>query len=217
MHSFLIASKDKKIAENYINDLCNKEKIGPIDVSLNAFEKAMGIPDVRNIQKSILLKPFRGKTKAVLIEAYGGITTEAQSALLKVLEEPPANTIIIISVPKKELLLSTIISRCKVVELNDNKQKLSNEETTQLPNYLITLSQSNVGDKLKLAQDISRNKEETALWLEKMAIFVRTKLLANYNNPKYSKFLRELQKTYTIIKSTNVSHRIALENLFLSF
>lgn len=217
MHSFLIASTNKKTASDYINDFCNKEKIDPIDINLQIFEKAMGIPDVRNIQKNILLKPFKGKTKAVIIQAYEGITTEAQNSLLKVLEEPPANTIIIISVPNKELLLPTILSRCKVIALNDDQQTLSNEEITQLHNYLITIFQSGVGKRLKIAQDISKNKEEAVLWLEKMSIFLRTKLIENYEDSKYLNFLKSLQKTYTIIKSTNVNQRIALETLFLSF
>src|SRR3989344_7961784 len=105
MHSFLITTKDKNKASEYISNFLKEKDIYPIDVSKPAYEKAMGIEDVRNIQKKILLKPFKGKTKAVIIQAYENITTEAQNALLKILEEPPANTITIISVAKKELLL----------------------------------------------------------------------------------------------------------------
>lgn len=216
MHSFLIASKNKKTAHDYIKGLCDMEKIDPIDIDMQIFEKAMGIEDVRNIQKKILLRPFKGKTKAVVIDAYESITTEAQNALLKVLEEPPANTIIIIATSKKELLLPTIISRCKIILLEDEKIDLKNEDIAQLDNSLAVVLNGKIGDKLKAAQDIAKNKE-TAVWLEKMAIFARQKLVENYNNPKYLKFLKSLQETYAVVKSTNVNHRIALENLFLSF
>lgn len=216
MHSFLIASKNKKTANDYINEFLNKEKIDPLDRNINFYEKAMGIEDVRNLQKKILLKPFRGKIKAVVIEAYENITLEAQNALLKVLEEPPANTLIIISISKKELLLPTILSRCKIIELKEENIPIPNEDIAKFNDILNIIFNDNIGAKLKAAQDIAASKEES-VWLSKMSIFVRQKLIENYENPKYLNFLGQLQKTYVIMKSTNVNQRIALENLFLSF
>lgn len=217
MYSFLIASKNKKTANDCINEFLNKEKIDPLDRSINFYEKAMGIEDVRNIQKKISLKPFRGKTKAVVIQVYENITTEAQNALLKVLEEPPANTVIIINISKKELLLPTIISRCKIIELEEEIISLNNEDVSSLSDFLNIILNGKIGDKLKAAQDISKNKDDIFLWFEKMNIFVRQKLVENHEDSKYLNLLKLLQKTYPIIKATNVNQRISLENLFLSF
>lgn len=217
MQSFLITTKDKNKASSHITGFLKEKDIYPIDVSWQIYEKAVGIEDVRNIQKKILLRPFKGKTKAVVIQAYENITTEAQNALLKILEEPPANTIIIISIQKKELLLPTIISRCKIIELKEAEISLINEDMLALNNTLNILLNGKIGEKLKIAQDISKNKDEASSWLEKMAILARENLIANYNDLKYLSFLKSLQKTYAVIKSTNVSQRVALENLFLSF
>lgn len=216
MQSFLILAKEKSKASEYISDFLKEREVNPIDINLQAFEKAMGIEDVRNIQKSILLKPFKGKTKAVIIEAYENITPEAQNALLKILEEPPANTIIIISVSKKELMLPTILSRCKIIALKEKEQSMTNEGIAKLNGILNTIFDGNIGDKLKIAQDVAKNKDEAIIWLEKMIIFVREKLIKNHTESKYLIFLKSLQKTYMAIKSTNVSKRAALENLFLS-
>ena len=217
MQSFLITAKDKNKASVYISDFLKEKEIYPIDVNQQAYEKAMGIEDVRNIQKKILLKPYKGKTKAVVIQAYENITIEAQNALLKVLEEPPANTIIIISTQKKELLLPTIISRCKIIEFKEKEISLVNEDLLELSNTLNTLLNGKIGDKLKVVQDIAKDKDETFLWVEKMTLFARKKLIENHKDPKYLIFLKLIQKTYKTIKSTNVNQRIALENLFLSF
>ncbi len=216
MQSILLISQDKKNANDYITKFCGKEKIDTIDTTLNSFEKAIGIEDVRNIRKSIFLKPFKSKTKAIIIEAYEGITTESQNALLKILEEPPNNTIIIVVISKQDIVLPTILSRCKIVELKEEKSDFSDNDTSKLNDYFNILLNGEVGDKLKLAQDIAKNKEADAE-LEKITVFVRKKLIENYNDPKYLNFLKQLQKTYSIIKSTNVNQRIALENLFLSF
>lgn len=217
MQSFLITAKDKNKASSYISDFLKEKEIYPIDINQQAYEKAMGIEDVRSIQKKILLKPFRGKTKAVVIQVYENITTEAQNALLKILEEPPANTIIVISIQKKEILLPTIISRCKVIELKEKEISLIDEDLLELSNTLNILLNGKIGDKLKVAQDIAKDKDETVLWLENISVFVREKLIENYNDLKYLNLLRLLTATHTIIKSTNVNQRTALENLFLSF
>lgn len=216
MHSLLVIAKDKNVSAVYISNLLKEKEVHALDINREAYEKAVGIEDVRNIRKSTFLKPFKSKTKAVVIEAYEGITTEAQNSLLKILEEPPANTIIIIITPNKELLLPTILSRCKIIELKEEKMDISSNDTSKLNDYLNVLFNGRVGNKLKLAQDIAKSKEADT-WLEKMAVFVRQKLIENPEEVKYLNFLRALQKTYAIIKSTNVNQRIALENLFLSF
>lgn len=217
MQSFLIIAKDRNTASSHVLKLLKEKGVNSFDINLQVYEKAMGIEDVRSIQKSILLKPFRGKTKAIAIEAYENITTEAQNALLKILEEPPVNTIITISASTKELMLPTILSRCKIIELKEEEKPTTSENIMKFNGILNIILKGNIGDKLKIAQDIAKDAEETSAWLEKMSIFVKNELMRDSKNFKYLNFLKELQKTYKVIKSTNVSKRVALENLFLSF
>jgi DNA polymerase III gamma/tau subunit len=200
-----------------MSDLLRKERVDSLDISLQTYEKAMGIEDVRKIQKAILLKPFRGKTKAVIIDAYENITLEAQNALLKILEEPPANTIIVITVAKREFILPTIISRCKVIVLQEKETELTQDDLSKFNDVLNILLNGKTGNKLKIAQDLAKDKENLISWFGKMTIFVKNKLMEDNGNYKYLNFLKELQKTYKTIESTNVSQRAALENLFLSF
>jgi hypothetical protein len=215
--SFLIASPDKELAFLHTSNLLKERGIDSLDVDTQTHDKAMGIEDVRNIQKAILLKPFRGKTKAVILNLYENITLEAQNALLKVLEEPPANTIIIITISKKELLLPTIISRCKVIILQEKEIELNENDFSRFSNDLDILLNGKTGDRLRIAQNISKDKESLTYWLEKMTVFLKNKMVSENQNFKYVNFLKEIQKTHRIIKSTNVGQRIALENLFLSF
>ncbi|OGH25002.1 MAG: hypothetical protein A3B47_02815 [Candidatus Levybacteria bacterium RIFCSPLOWO2_01_FULL_39_24] len=217
MQSFLIAALDKNLSSSYTANLLKERGVDPLDINSQVYEKAVGIEDVRNIQKAILLKPFRGKTKAVVIDAYEDLTLQAQNALLKILEEPPSNTIIVITAAKKELFLPTIISRCKVIVLQEKETKLDKDDLSKFHDILNTLLRGRTGDKLKIAELIVKDKGDCALWLEKMATFLRNDLAKNSNNFKYLNFLKGVQKTYKIIKSTNVSQRAALENLFLSF
>ena len=216
MQSFLIVSKDKNKASEYIHNFLKEQGIDPLDINLQIFDKQMGIEDVRLIRKKIFLKPFKSKSKAVVIEAPIGLTIQAQNSLLKVLEEPPVNTFILINIPQKETVLPTILSRCQIIELKTDKLSDMKDYEVSYNAMLTTIFDGRVGDKLKIAEDLAANKEEMISWLEKMSLFVRSKLLKNPTDTKYIKFLKDLQRTYVVIKSTNVSPRTALESLLLS-
>jgi len=222
MQSILLISEDKKKAKEYIDKLSKDEDIDRIDVNINSFEKTIGIEDIRNIRKHIFLKPILSKTKVVVTEAYEGITIDSQNALLKILEEPPNNTTIIITVSKIGLILPTILSRCKIVEIKQPFE-LSKETSTQYFNILISLSSIGVGNRLKLAQDMAKNKDEIIPELEKMILIAREKLIEeakkHVNDPLISQYLNiliSLNKANLVLKTTNVSPRLTLENLFLN-
>ena len=54
--SFLIVTLNKNLAISYTSDLLKERGVDPLDINSQIYEKAMGIEDVRNIQKAILLK-----------------------------------------------------------------------------------------------------------------------------------------------------------------
>src|SRR3989344_2853262 len=139
MQSFLISSKDREEASKKADSLCSKNKIDKIDIDNINFEKSVGIEDVRIIQKKIYLKPIKSETKAIILNAYNGLTIEAQNALLKILEEPPNNTIIILMVPTLEQILPTILSRCKVIVIKKDQEDLTKKELDEIIEILFSL------------------------------------------------------------------------------
>lgn len=222
MQSFLIISKDPETSEEYALTLCKQHNIDPFDIAIiEQQEESIGIAEIRTLQKSLFLKPFKSKTKAAILKNAQNLTVAAQNALLKVLEEPPNNTLIILTVTQKDLLLPTILSRCTIIGLEDKAYELSKKETTEYVEVLSSLLSDGVGEKLKRAQDLSKNKDEAVVWLENMIIVSRQKLLEdilNNNNETIEQFnnvIVSFQKTLIILKTTNVAPRFALENLFL--
>src|SRR4029077_14344419 len=72
------------------------------------------IGQIRRILGMLDLKPFEGRNKVFIIDPADLLNAEAANALLKGLEEPPANTFfLLITVNVHELLL-TVRSRCQV-------------------------------------------------------------------------------------------------------
>jgi DNA polymerase III delta prime subunit len=77
----------------------------------------ISIDSVRELQhflqlKTIGTKPLR---RAVIMEHADGLTIEAQNAFLKLLEEPPADTILMMTVDNQRALLPTILSRVQSI------------------------------------------------------------------------------------------------------
>ena len=75
------------------------------------------IDQVRTLQHDLALSPVEGKFRVAIFEQFETATTEAQNALLKTLEEPPAYVVLVVLASDPELLLSTIVSRCQLVPL----------------------------------------------------------------------------------------------------
>lgn len=221
MNSFIISSQNEQKGFEKALKICKDFEIDRFDTNIieQDFEaekvKAIGIEKVRQIQKKVFLKPLKSNFKAVIIKNSESLTIPAQNALLKILEEPPIDTIIILLAKNKDLLLSTVISRCQVFEIDGDEFSLSETEIDQNLKTIKSLIEDNLGSRLKLAQDISKSKEDATLWLKKIILSLRKKMIENPSNEPttYLNILTSFQKTYTIINTTNVNPRFTIENL----
>jgi DNA polymerase-3 subunit delta' len=72
---------------------------------------------VRDLVSDLALLPVEGGARVAIVEAAQRMSEDAQSALLKTLEEPPAGTTVLICADDDERLLPTIRSRCVRVRL----------------------------------------------------------------------------------------------------
>jgi len=210
MQTVLIVSKDKQQATEYAKMLCLRDKIDTLDTQFIKFEKTVGIEDIRNFQKKLFLTPFKSKTKALILNIENSLTDEAQNALLKALEEPPNNTVIILTIDSAEILLPTVISRCTVINLKQEKDKILSDQS----GFILSIDGCKTGERLKLAQDNGKTKEDAKKFLESLILTVRDSLLKNPTGRKL-KTLKALNRTYKIISDTNANQRLALENLLL--
>lgn len=75
----------------------------------------LGIKIIRYMQDRVYLKATEGKWKFFIIEPAEKMTDDAFNCLLKTLEEPPENTIIILIAKHKETIPVTILSRVQTV------------------------------------------------------------------------------------------------------
>jgi DNA polymerase-3 subunit gamma/tau len=71
------------------------------------------IDDVRDLRDKIAFAPIDGRFKVYIIDEVHMLTREAFNALLKTLEEPPANVVFVLATTEPHKIPETIISRCQ--------------------------------------------------------------------------------------------------------
>jgi DNA polymerase-3 subunit delta' len=75
------------------------------------------VDQVRAFQHSLALAPYEARYRVALLLRFEEAHPSAANALLKVLEEPPPQVILILTAESTENLLPTIVSRCEVIRL----------------------------------------------------------------------------------------------------
>lgn len=71
------------------------------------------IDQIRQLLATLTMKPFSARRRVVIVADAHALNPEAGNALLKMLEEPPADTILILTARQRSDLLPTIVSRCR--------------------------------------------------------------------------------------------------------
>ena len=75
------------------------------------------IEPVRQLIYDLSLKPVEAKRRVARLLRFDAANVETMNAFLKTLEEPPGNTVILLTAERADDLLPTIVSRCEVIAL----------------------------------------------------------------------------------------------------
>jgi len=82
-----------------------------------------GIDDVRGLKENAYLSPIRLKKKIFIIDEVHMLTKEAFNALLKIIEEPPKNTLFILCTTDAQKIPETVLSRLIKVNFRKGKEE----------------------------------------------------------------------------------------------
>jgi DNA polymerase-3 subunit delta' len=102
---------DLSVIEPMIKDPGNPKELIP------APNGEIRISQIRELQKTINLKPYQSRHRVIVFLRFHQASLEACNALLKTLEEAPSYAVLILTVDNPEQLLPTIVSRCEVLRL----------------------------------------------------------------------------------------------------
>ena len=119
----------------------------------------ISVDDVRRqINQDIEIKPYSSKYKIYIVDEAEKMNVQAQNALLKTIEEPPAYAVILLLTTNADAFLPTIRSRCVTLDLKaveDGKVREYLMKKCQVPDYkadiCVAFAQGNVGRAMLLA------------------------------------------------------------------
>ncbi len=137
--------------------------------------KTLGVQLSRFVQADVAVKPYEAERKIYIIPEAERLTVQAQNALLKTLEEPPAYAVFILLAENLSVFLPTILSRCVTIPLHPaTKEELTGYlekqgKTSQKAAFYADLSHGNPGRCLALCEEELENYlEETIRFLERI-------------------------------------------------
>lgn len=262
-HAYLFTGHDRESKHLAAKELakalnCEKNAGGACDVCSSCYKIDKGIhPDVQiispegksgikieqiyAIRERIFLKPLEGKYKFYIIDQAEGLIKPQEAsanALLKLLEEPPDDTIFILIPTENQALIPTIISRCQrikfdypsILNFRDEKTKAEMEEVFD------NFKRPFLKDFLNWAKELSSTREKAISILDVIMLYLRDILVYKITNKKeflanadYFKEIEMAQKDtiddtlrkMNLVRRTkrlieqNVNLQLALEVMFM--
>lgn len=165
----------------------------------------LGIDQAKKIKEYFSLKPYSAKGRGVVLEDISEITTEAQNALLKTLEELPQNAVFIMGAGSEANILPTILSRCSLVNLDPEEETLENKYFQDIEKLQI----STISQRFEYIEKL-KDKE---VFLHSLVNYFRAQLLLIVTKD-LKDYLEELLVAERWAKQ-NVNIRAILEYLML--
>ena len=167
---------------------------------------SIGVDIIREIRDKAYVMSNEARCKVYILENACGMTTQAQNALLKILEEPPRDVIFILVCDSDCSLLETIRSRC--IKLSFNSEfKIDDDEIYRVSEKLLcALCDLNEYDLLISLSTCAKNKEVFCKLLDYLLNAFRDAAVAscgsieNCINSEYVTKMLDKFSRYTILK-----------------
>jgi len=181
--------------------ICNTclqiEKMRHPDLSIVQADQVGGVlkvDQVRELQRSLALHPYSARYRVALMLRFQEANINAMNALLKTLEEPAPQVVLILTAETPESLIPTIVSRCEVLRLRPlGVEQVVNgltnmaEISLHQANILAHLSGGRIGVAYQLYNEPSRLQQRED-WIENL-----TELLSANRSQRFN-FASDLSK-----------------------
>ncbi|MFH1423891.1 MAG: DNA polymerase III subunit [Candidatus Nealsonbacteria bacterium] len=184
--------------------------------------KEIKIFQIRELQKNLSLKSYSAPFKTAIIDKAHLLNQEAQSAFLKMLEEPKGNSLFILISEYPEMLLPTILSRVERVRFYSPAAREKSKEEKEAIDEIIRLSGQNLLSRFQYIKSLAEDSPDLKGLLDIWLSYFREVLLSvingksgDYSVAKLRKILKAIQNISFLISTTNVNKRLALEILML--
>lgn len=118
-------------------------------------EKGLLVDDINEIVSDCVIRPVEAKYKVYMLKNFDDCTIQAQNKILKTLEEPPQNVVFVLTTANINLVLPTICSRAKKIDVSPLSRgdllKVLEEKKVLDANNIASISGGNLSTALTLS------------------------------------------------------------------
>ncbi len=144
----------------------------------------ISVREAEDMSKKLSLKSYEGGYKVMIVWMADKMNTECANKILKLVEEPPDKTVLLLLTEHEEQIINTIYSRCQKLHLPMLSEaaiaKALMERKGLNDNESITISRKSNGDFNKALQIISHSGEES-VFEQWFLVWVRSAFKAKGN------------------------------------
>jgi DNA polymerase III delta prime subunit len=185
MHALILVSTSLDLRVEEINRLLKENNLTEIDPDVLIFSdtEKLGVDSAKKIRQFLSIKPLKAKGKVVVFKSAHNLTMDAQNALLKTLEEPPVNSLLILGVESTSNLLQTVLSRCQIKVLDQiDRVKIDQMRAQQFID-------STIEERFEFIEKL----EDKDIFLTELANLFQTLLLKDPKNLNITKKILEAE------------------------
>ena len=148
----------------------------PIDVIEIDAASNRSVNDADEIIKKVILAPVNSRYKIYIIDEVHMLTPQAFNALLKTLEEPPANVIFILATTEVHKVLDTIKSRCQRFDF----RRITTEDIVKHLRYISDKEGINITDDalFSIAKNSAGGMRDSIALLDQLSILNSEKAIS---------------------------------------
>ena len=209
-------------------------------IGIQEGEEKVLISQIREIKKFLSFEPYGGNNKVVIIEDFDKMRGEAANSILKILEEPPSKSVLILICENPRALLPTVLSRVQKISFSDLSEADIDKTTKALYSFRV-IANADIAMRLQEAEKITKEEDGdldilgywTAL-LHDMIYLTSgcDELISNkaniseirelaekkqYSLEQLHSILSEIMRWDFVARTTNTNKRLILENIVLVF
>lgn len=193
MHAFLLAGKDGSKVD---------EKIKQLAVSLKAKTLEFPLTKIQEVRElNSFLKLGQAERTMIVLKHVDKSTPESLNAFLKTLEEGVENVYFALTTESEYKVLPTIVSRCQVIKITNDKLQITNENTNNFLNL-------NTGERFKIVEKI-RKREEAIEFVQNIMRELHKDLTTG--NPNYGKIKGNLNTSQFALDALNQNGNVTIQ------
>ena len=201
---------------NECDNCINITKSIPIDVIEIDAASNRSVSDAEEIIQNVAMAPIRSRYKIYIIDEVHMLTPTAFNALLKTLEEPPANVIFILATTEVHKVLDTIKSRCQRFDF----KRITTDDITKHLRFISDNEKINITDEAlnDIASNSAGGMRDSIALLDQLSVLNSTKEAISVDD--INRLLGRLsfdslsELFENIIKSDSNSALVVLNNIY---